>query len=162
MPRHPVVELEHDQPVVRDFPACDLHIHDIEEAWFRPPAFFPVGDEFLVTKEIHWRLDGEADGTEGELELLCGSWQGCGRGRPARSAATLARRISSRCCTSGSVIELNFEKARSNATPVTSDRVWEPQQFNASKATITNCVSWLRFRVSFRSLRSAAFELLPP
>src|SRR5688572_6428749 len=69
MHRNPVVELEHDEPVVGDFPACDLHIHHIEEAWFWPPAFFPVGDELAVTKEIHRRLDGEADGAERELEI---------------------------------------------------------------------------------------------
>jgi hypothetical protein len=69
MHRNPVAELEHDEAVIRNRAPCDLHVHDIKEAWLRPPAFFPMRDEPAVTKEIYRGLDRESDGTERELEI---------------------------------------------------------------------------------------------
>src|SRR6266481_2334764 len=69
MHRNPVVELEHDQPVVRHFAASDLNIHNVVERRVWPPAFFPMGNELAVAKEIHRGLDGKTDGAERELEI---------------------------------------------------------------------------------------------
>ena len=66
---NPVVEFEHDEPVIHDFAASDLHIHDVVEAGVWPPALFPMGYELAVTKKIHRRLDGETNGSERELKI---------------------------------------------------------------------------------------------
>ena len=67
--RDTILELEHDQPVVHDFAASDLCIHDVVEPGIWPLAFFPVSHELAVTKEVHRRLNSEIDGPKRELEI---------------------------------------------------------------------------------------------
>jgi len=69
MHRDAVVELEHDEPVVRDFAASNGRIHYVVEVWVWPPALFPMGNEFAVTKKIYWGLDDETNGSEREVEI---------------------------------------------------------------------------------------------
>lgn len=69
MHRDPILEFEHDQTVGHDDAALDLHVHNVEEARLRPFAFFPMGNQLAVTKEIHWRLDIKVDRTKSELEI---------------------------------------------------------------------------------------------
>jgi hypothetical protein len=67
--RYAVLELKQDQAIVDDFAAPDFRIHDVVEPRIRPPAFFPVSQPLAVTKEVHWGLNREIDGTKRELEI---------------------------------------------------------------------------------------------
>src|ERR1700730_1647510 len=69
MHRYPVVELEHDEPVVYDFIATDFRVHDVVETGVWPLTLFPMGHQLAVTKEIHRGLDGETHGAERELKI---------------------------------------------------------------------------------------------
>src|SRR5688572_22264972 len=69
MHRDPILELEHDQPVVHGFAAHDLHVHDVVEPAVGPTTFLPPSHELAVAQEAHRRLDDETDGSERELQI---------------------------------------------------------------------------------------------
>ena len=64
-----VVELEYDQSIVHDFASSDFRIHDVVETEFWPFAFLPMGNQFAITKQVHWRLDGKTDIAKRELKV---------------------------------------------------------------------------------------------